>query len=451
MKTAIHSILIILLLLSSCVSVSKLLEEKDYGKAMLYCSKKSAPNQAECYNELAETFFNMKDFERAWVCFEKSGSKEEGARRIAYAMLGDKNFPANNQQVYHYFERAGMAQQGAKEMATIMLEKYSNPELAYEYYKKASIAEEGAREITDFLLNTPVLNRKDEDLNNYLDIIFKYSELGGTADEGARKIGSLLLNDNTSNEKELENNLDIIFKYYEKAGLVEEGASLIAARLLSINKFSGAFKYFEKSGNSENVAEQIGNKLIEKKYFESAIKYYRIAKKPDLVKNCESSIYLSLSKLTDGSTISNGIPVKNGLHLSDQFVVMNTEDGDIGIRNLFSGGMNLIEEKETNECKHFRLINDDIDLLYLTENTLTQINLIDGVKKTFSLNHTLPVSSFTVVPENKNFLTGSWDETINYSGMESLKILQTLTGHKAGITSLVSSPTGDLFAFRKLG
>ena len=48
-----------------------------------------------------------------------------------------------------------------------------NPELAYEYYKKASIAEEGAREITDFLLNTPVLNRKDEDLNNYLDIIFK--------------------------------------------------------------------------------------------------------------------------------------------------------------------------------------------------------------------------------------------------------------------------------------
>ena len=81
---------------------------------MQYCSKKSAPNQAECYNELAETFFNMKDFERAWVCFEKSGSKEEGARRIAYAMLGDKNFPANNQQVYHYFERAGMAQQGSK-------------------------------------------------------------------------------------------------------------------------------------------------------------------------------------------------------------------------------------------------------------------------------------------------------------------------------------------------
>ncbi len=448
MKKVIHFIFIILIFLSGCVSVNRLLEQKNYGKALNYCSKQQAPKQALCYKELAEYFFSLKDYERAYICFEKAGSGEEGAGRIANVLLADKNFPANNQTVYQYFEKAGMAQPGAKEMAAIILGKYSNPELAYDYYQKAGMAREGAREVADFLLNAGVLNKKPQDLKSHLDQIFKYFELGETADEGARKLGSLLLNNNISlkDEQGSDNMPEIIFKYYEKAGIAAEGASLIAQRLMNTDKFSAALRYFEKSGNSENVAEQIGNKLMEKKFFESAMKYYMIAGKTDQVEICKSNIYFNLNKLSDGSTICNGIPVKNGLFLSDQFVVMNTRNGEIGIRNLYSGGMNVISVNETNECKDFRLINDDIDLLFITENTLNQINIIDGVKKIFLLKHSLPVSSFTIVPEYRNFFTGSWDETINYSGMESLKIIQSLKGHKAGITSLTCSDNGDIFA-----
>jgi len=440
MKKGILLIIILLLLLNACVSVDKLLETRQFDKAIAYCAKGDASKQVNCYQELAEKFFALKAYDQAWQCYEKAGTPEAGAEKIAGALFDEKNLLQNHRLVYQYYEIAGMAGQGAEKIANALLTDNNLPQnhqLVFQYFEKAGKSEAGAKRIAE------------EFLKKYGDhtVSYDYFVKAGRAVEGAGFIADFMLNSDDPGKKPyFEDNPDVISEYYKKAGIEEEGTGRIVNKLLNKGKFTKALGYYEKSGKSIKIAGQIGQKLLEEKNYESAIRYFELAGRAEEVRKCKSTVFSALNKLGNGNIISKGIPVKGGLCMSDQNVVMIAEDGQIRVKNLISGDLAVPGKAKVPAPGHFRLINSDFDLLFTSADTWNRISLQEGNTEKILSGLTVPVSALTIDPDKIILFTGGWDGNVVRWDMETQKPVNIPAGHKGGITSLDYSGKGDFLA-----
>ncbi len=112
---AAGQIMIGLLLLSGCASVDKLLKQEKYIEAIEYCEKLKK-NQSACFLCVADTFFNEKVYDQAFIYYERAGQKKYGARKIAEIYLDREHY----KKALDYYEKAGMKQEGLEKIGSML-------------------------------------------------------------------------------------------------------------------------------------------------------------------------------------------------------------------------------------------------------------------------------------------------------------------------------------------
>jgi hypothetical protein len=88
---------------SSCITVEKLVLRNRLSEAEVFCANKKGKTQNACYCTVAAAYFNKRDFEKAFLFYQKADMVNEGGLKIANYLFKSGKY----EESYAYYQKAG--------------------------------------------------------------------------------------------------------------------------------------------------------------------------------------------------------------------------------------------------------------------------------------------------------------------------------------------------------
>lgn len=258
--------------------VTKYFEKGKYDKAEEYCSEQEGDFQKQCYTELADLYFGVKNYDKASIFYEKSNSFKEGFAKIGDVYFADKDFV----KAFDFYSKVDYDE------GIIKIGDYYFNEKKYDealtYYKEANYSA-GISKIGDIYFDKTEINTAQK----YYELAFENDKL--LLNEKYLKIANFYFNNS---------NLDTAKTYYELCYSTDKknlsnSYKKIGDEYFNSEEYTKAVEYYEKAfiddkSTLNTYYEKIANIYFDKFYFEEAKLLYSKANLTQKVKECDNLI-----------------------------------------------------------------------------------------------------------------------------------------------------------------
>lgn len=258
--------------------VTKYFEKGKYDKAEKYCSEQEGDFQKECYTELADLYFGVKNYDKASIFYEKSKSYKEGFVKIGDVYFAEKDFT----KAFEFYSKVDY-DEGIIKIGDYYFDAENNDE-ALTYYKKISYSD-GISKIGDVHFNKSEINTAQD----LYELAYENDKI--KLNEKYLKIANFFFNNS---------NLDTAKTYFElcyssdKKSL-SDSYKKIGDEYLNSEKYIKAIEYYEKAFDDDKTTlntyyEKIANIYFDEFLFEQANELYIKAGLVEKAKECDNNI-----------------------------------------------------------------------------------------------------------------------------------------------------------------